>query len=74
MMVIKQRRKTNKMKEAPLHVEPPREESKASVGLKLPKFSVPTFDRDMMNWSNFWDLFLVSIHDKTALSDIEKYT
>ena len=25
-----------------------------------------------MNWSNFWDLFSVSIHDKRELSDAEK--
>ena len=58
-------------KEAPVHVDPPNE-SKVHKELKLPKFSVLTFDGNIMNWSNFWDQFSVSIHDKTELSDTEK--
>ena len=41
-------------KEAPVHVDPPTE-SKVHTELKLPKFSVPIFDRNIMNWSNCWD-------------------
>ena len=55
-----------------MHANPPREESKVFIGLKLPKFSVPTFDGDIMSWSNFGDLFSVSIYDKTGLLDTEK--
>ena len=58
-------------KEAPVHVDSPNE-SKVHTELKLLKFSVPTFDGNIMNWSNFWDQFLVSIHDKTELSDTAK--
>ena len=46
--------------------------SKVHTELKLPKFSVPTFDGNIMNWSNFWDQFSVAIHDKTELSDTAK--
>ena len=55
-----------------MYVDPLREDMKVSIRLKLPKFSVPTFDGDIMKWSNFWDLFSVAIHDKKELSDIEK--
>ena len=58
--------------ETPVQADPPREESKVPIGLKLPKFCVPTFDGDMMNWSNFWDLFSVLIHDKKELSNTKK--
>ena len=60
-------------KDAPVHADPLREESKVSIRLtcNLPKFSLPTFDGDMKNWSNFWDLFSVLIHDKTDLLDTE---
>ena len=59
-------------KEASVHVDPLKEESTVPTGLKQPKFSVPTFDGDILNWSNFWDQFSVSIHDKTKLSGTEK--
>ena len=58
--------------EAPVHSDPLREDSKVSVGLKLPKFSLLTFDGKMMNWCHFQDLFSVSIHDKKELSNTEK--
>ena len=55
-----------------MHVDPQSEDSNISIGLKLLKFSVPTFDGDIMRWSTFWDLFSVSIHDKKQLSDTKK--
>ena len=60
------------LKDARKPPDPPKGDSKVSVGLKLPKFSVPTFDGDIINWSNFWDLLSVSIHNKRELSDSEK--
>ena len=58
-------------KEAPVHVDTPIA-SKVHTEIKLPKFRVLTFDGNIMNWSNFWDQFSVSIHDKTELSDTAK--
>ncbi len=40
--------------------------------MKLPKLDVLTFDGDILNWSQFWELFVVSVHDRTNLSDAEK--
>ena len=58
-------------KEAPVQVDAPTA-SKVYTGLKLPKFSIPTFDGNTMIWSNFWYQFSVAIHDKTELSDTTK--
>ena len=55
-----------------MHADPPREESKEPIGFKLPRFSVPMFDGDILKLSNLWDRFLVSIYDKTELLDTEK--
>ena len=41
-------------------------------GMKLPKLDVPTFNGDILNWSQFWEQFFVSVHDHSDLSDAEK--
>ena len=50
--------------------ETPAADGKRSM--KLPKLDVPTFDGDLLNWSQFWEQFSVSVHECKNLSDTEK--
>ena len=50
--------------------EPPTTPSRE--GIKLPKIAVPTFDRDVLKWMNFWEQFEISVHGKDRLTDAEK--
>ena len=43
-----------------------------SSGLNLPKLDTPTFDGNIINWKQFWDQFVVAVHNKTNLSNAEK--
>ena len=43
-----------------------------SKGVRLPKLDVPTFDGNILNWTQFWEQFSVSVHDRPVLSDSEK--
>lgn len=43
-----------------------------STGLKLPKLDVPTFNGNILQWRNFWEQFVISVHSRTTLSDSEK--
>ena len=42
--------------------------------IKLPKLSLPKFSGNLLEWSNFWDSFTNSVHSKTTISNIEKFT
>ena len=44
----------------------------ASSGVKLPKLDVPVFDGNILNWTQFWEQFCISVHDRKNLSDAEK--
>ena len=46
--------------------------AKGATSIKLPKLSIPKFDRDVLNWRTFWEQFGVSIHSRPQLSDVEK--
>ena len=41
-------------------------------GVKLPKLYVPTFDGDVLHWKQFWEQFVISVHDRANLSNTEK--
>ena len=43
-----------------------------STGVKLPKLDVPTFDGNTIHWKQFWEQFMVSVHDRSNLSNAEK--
>jgi hypothetical protein len=43
-----------------------------SPGLKLPKLDVPTFSGNILQWRNFWEQFVISVHNRTTLSNSEK--
>lgn len=36
------------------------------------RLDVPTFDSDVLHWSQFWEQFKISIHDWPHLSNAEK--
>ena len=40
-------------------------------GVRPPKLDVPTFDGDVLQWSQFWEQFKISVHDRPHLSDSE---
>jgi hypothetical protein len=42
------------------------------TGVKLPKLDVPIFDGDLLSWTQFWEQFSVSVHDRSEISDAEK--
>ena len=46
--------------------------SAESSGVKLPKLDVPTFDRNILHWKQFWKRFTASVHDRPSLSNAEK--
>ena len=43
-----------------------------SKGIRLPKLDVPVFNGHILNWRCFWEQFVVSIHERSSLSDAEK--
>ena len=40
--------------------------------VELPKFSVPTFDGDVLNWAVFWEQFQTAIHTNKKLHEAQK--
>ena len=42
------------------------------TGVRLPKLDVPTFDGNIIHWTQFWEQFAISVHDRTNLSNAEK--
>ena len=43
-----------------------------TVGVRLPKISVLTFDGNILNLTTFCELFEVTVHNKDHLQDVEK--
>lgn len=43
-----------------------------SKGVRLPKLEVPTFDRNILNWTTFWEQFSVVVHSRSGISNAEK--
>ena len=43
-------------------------------GVKLPKLNINKFDGDFTQWNSFWDMFNASVHKRTNLEGIEKFT
>ena len=41
---------------------------------KLPKLTLPQFNRNVTEWQTFWDCFESSIHFNTTLSDVQKFS
>ena len=71
---ILEENKPNPLPPAPMpvvHVHVVQAPPQAS-GIKLPKIDVLTFDRNMLNWTSFWEQFKASICSKHSLSVAEK--
>ena len=45
-----------------------------SKGVRLPKLDVPTFNGHILSWKTFWEQFQASVHDRSNLTDSEKFT
>ena len=43
-------------------------------GVKLPKLNITKFSGDFTQWNSFWDIFNTSVHRRTDLEGIEKFT
>ena len=41
--------------------------------LKIPKLDAPAFDGNILNWTNFWEQFTISINEHSNLTDAEKF-
>ena len=48
-------------------------ESNSSSNLKLPKFTLPEFHGNMIEWVSWWDQFKSCIHENNTLSEREKF-
>lgn len=42
-------------------------------GVKLPKLNVPLFDGNLLHWISFWEQFRISVHDRSTLTNAEKF-
>ena len=43
-------------------------------GVKLPKLNIKKFDGDFAQWNSFWDIYNASVHKRTDLEGIDKFT
>ena len=41
--------------------------------VKLPELVIPTFDGNNLQWSEFWDLFHITVDQNEQLSEIERF-
>ena len=44
------------------------------VMCKLPKLVIKEFDGSVLNWQTFWDQFESTVHSKTNISNIDKFS
>ena len=50
----------------------PSQESTEQIQYLMARNYVPTFDRDILNWTTFWEQFSIAVHDRLNLSNAEK--
>ena len=48
--------------------------SQRNVGVKLPKIKIKIFDGEAMEWKSFLESFNATVHERTDIGDIEKFT
>ena len=41
--------------------------------MKLPKLDIPVFNGNIIHWTRFWEQFCISVHDRSSLSNAEKF-
>ena len=47
---------------------------KSSIKVKIHiTVKIPTFHGDIMQWSEFWELFEISVHNNTSFEDIQRF-
>ena len=45
-----------------------------SAGVKLPKLNIKKFSGDFTQWNSFWDIYETSVHKRTDIEGVEKFT
>ncbi|XP_066958138.1 uncharacterized protein [Macrobrachium rosenbergii] len=45
-----------------------------TTGIRLPKLDLPHYKGDVLEWSTFWELFNVSVHQRSDLEPIQKFS
>ncbi|CAG7665670.1 unnamed protein product [Allacma fusca] len=59
--------------EQPIQRRQSREGTRNKVAnVKLPKFDIPTFDGNLLEWTTFCDLFTTSVHNNATLGEAQK--
>lgn len=43
------------------------------INSKLPKFELPDFSGDILNWHSFWDVFETEVDKRTSIADATKF-
>ena len=41
--------------------------------IKLPKLMIPSFDRDVAQWTSFWDSYDSAVHQIPSLNEVDKF-
>ena len=52
----------------------PKHKGYGDHSVRLPKLDLPSFNGDVLNFTEFWDMFKTSVHCNTSLSDAERMT
>ena len=51
---------------------PKTDRPESTPGIKLPRISVPLFNRTILNWTTFWEQFEIAVHSKGHLQVVKK--
>ena len=62
-----------KVQSAQLSANPSNLQSTYNANVKLAKLQLPTFDGNPVTWSNFWDIFETSVHNRSDLNSVNKF-
>ena len=70
-----QRLQMEEYRQANNHAAPPvrQEREVFEQNVRLPKFSLPTFSGNFLQWKGFWDSFLAAVYNKSSVSSINKF-
>ena len=49
----------------------PKINNPGTIGIRLPKISVSFLDRNLLNWTSFWEHFDGAVHNRHGLQDVE---
>lgn len=61
------------LKEKQIHPKERCEVSNLQSNVRLPKIALPSFDVNVIQWTNYYETFTVLIHKEPSLNDLQKY-